>query len=148
MKLTLSFFLCFGFLALTRMVDAHPFSPPSLQSVASSDAVYLVQVSSVNEHQEGPYMGKITFSIIEVLRGKARSSLILTEYEDADFKEKTECILVHNASGFKDCVGFAIAGDCEWLPIGVTGYGDKATAQWIGSLDKVREYLHQASPRP
>ena len=93
-------------------------------------------------------MGKITFSITEVLRGKPRYSLILTAYEDTDFKEKTEWILVHNASGFKDCVGFAIAGDCEWLPIRVTGYGDKATAQWIGPLDKAREYLRQTSPKP
>jgi len=93
-------------------------------------------------------MGKVIFSVAEVLRGKPRSSLILHAYSNDDFKEKTEWILVHIASGFKDCVGFAIAGDPEWLPIRVTGYGDKAAAQWIGSLDKAREYLHQASLKP
>ena len=34
-------------------------------------------------------------------------------------------------------------GDCEWLPISVTGEGDGTTAEWLGSLDKVRGYLRE-----
>ncbi len=50
--------------------------------------------------------------------------------------------------GFKNCVGWALKGDCEWLLIRVTGEGDKATAQWLGSLDKIHEYLNQHPTKP
>jgi hypothetical protein len=73
--------------------------------------------------------------------------LFLTSY-GGDFKTDSVWILVHNGSGFKDCVGWALKGDCEWLPIQVTGDGAKQTAQWLGPLAKVRDYLKAHPYKP
>jgi hypothetical protein len=146
MKSVLS--LCLFFFALTRFADAHPQSIPTLDYVAGSDAVYLVKVSSAQVHQDGAHIGNITFSVTEVMRGQSRPSLTLTAYEDYDFKENTEWIIFHHPGGFKDCVGWAMEGDCEWLPLRITRDGDKVTAQWVGPLDQVREYLRQHPHQP
>jgi len=128
-------FVALALFAFIRLADAHAFAPPGVASVAASDAVYLVRVASVKD-------GKVTFSITEVLRGKPQDSLSLTPYTGG-FEVNSEWILVHHVGGFKDCVGWALKGDCEWLPVRITRDGDKATAQWLGPLDQVREYLRQ-----
>jgi hypothetical protein len=125
----------FALFVFTRLAVAHPFSPPSLDGVAHSDTVYLVHVNSTNK--DG-----VSFTITEVLKGQSRCPLILNPFGN-NYPTNSEWILVHNSSGFKNCVGWALKGDCEWLPIRISTEGGRATAQWLGALDTVREYIHQ-----
>jgi hypothetical protein len=111
-----------------------------MDALASSDAVYLVKVRSESPAFD-PTMGKITFTITEVLRGANHSALKLSSYGGADFKPESEWVLYHHPTGLKDSVGWLLKGDCEWLPIRVTRADGTMKAEWIGSLDKLRKYL-------
>jgi hypothetical protein len=136
------------FLTFIRFASAHPWAPPDLGYVAGSDSVYLVKVISSASGPDSVHPAKITLAVTEVLRGPLQSKFMLAAYEDYDFKKDTEWIIFHNPSGFKDCVGWAMEGDCEWLPIPVTRDGDKVTAKWVGPLDTVKEYLRQHPYKP
>jgi hypothetical protein len=119
---------------------AHPVSIRSLNMVGSSDAVYLVRVTSVKDHRDGAYDNRINFSTTHVLRGPSKPLFALTGYEDFNPKVGSEWILLHNPSGFKACVGWAMEGDCEWLPLTVSHQGNETVTE-VGSLTKVSDYL-------
>jgi hypothetical protein len=142
-----AFFVFLAFLALMRFASAHAFFAPTLETLAKSDSIYLVRVASITEGGQGRPQSKVTFSVTEVLKGDTRSLFVLIPYIPNKFKINSEWILFHHPSGIKDCVGWAILGDCEWLPISANRDGDKVTAQWVGSLDTIRDYLHQ-HPHP
>ena len=111
--------------------------------MAASGDVYLVRVVPGSANSDSVNPAKINFTVTEVLRGRAESSFALEPSPGEAYKADSECILIHNPGGFKDCVGWAMKGDCEWLPIPVTRNGNQATAQWLGPLDQVRDYLRQ-----
>jgi hypothetical protein len=145
---------CLLFPFLSGFALAHPVSIRSLDMVGRSDAVYLARVISVKEHRDGASDNQITFSITKTLRGPtltlrqfspmvggvSATFLVLTGYEDFNPKVNSEWMLLHNPSGFKACVGWAMEGDCEWLPLTVGRDGDKITTE-VGPIDKVSDYL-------
>jgi len=143
---------CLTFLIFISLCEAHKFAPPTLETLAKSGLIWIVRVASNKTVVPGSSPEKITFSITDVLREPDNSEPppfeALIPYPGSDFKEGSEWILVNNPSGFKGCVGWATKGDCEWLPIRVTGEGDKAIAQWLGPLDKIKEYLNQHPYKP
>ena len=133
----------FAFIAGALSAAAHDFAPPTLQYVAASDSVYLVKAVSIAPGPDSVHLAKVTFVVIEVLKGPKQSKFELEQFESDPDKKGSEWIIIHNPTGFKDCVGWAMEGNCEWLPIAITRNGDSVTAQWLGPLNKVREYLHQ-----
>ncbi len=118
------------------VADAHAFSAPTLATVAGSDAIYVIKVTS---HESGPWLGSISVLVTETLRGDSAKTLTLSEY--SELPVNTEWLIFHHPNGFKGVVGWAIAGDCEWLPISLTRKDDKLVAEWIGPMDQVRDYL-------
>jgi hypothetical protein len=135
-------------LALMGSAGAHPFAPPTLDYVAKSDVVYLVRAGSSVPGPDSVHPAKVVFSITEVLRGNDHAPLVLSAYEWNPYPKDSEWIIFHNSSGFKDCIGWAMEGDCEWLPIKVTRDGGKESAEWVGPLDGVRQYLHDHPAKP
>ncbi len=112
------FCLCIAFFALVRLADAHDYAPWPYY-LAGADQVCLAQVTSV----EGK---KVTFAVAEVLRGKPAKKLVLVPYPDGEtYPLKSEWLLVSCPTGFKGGVGYAIKGDCEWIPGAVTRAGGK-----------------------
>jgi hypothetical protein len=125
-------------------IEAHTFIPPTLDTVAASDTVYLAHIDAIELHNKGGAPAdKVIYSIIEVLRGAPRSKMDLTEYPGSDFKVGTNWILYRYSAGSKDCVGRSMEGDCEWLPIFVTGQDGQANGQWVGPIDNLKAYLQQ-----
>jgi len=143
---------CLSFLILISVSYAHLFAPPTFETLAKSPLIWSVRVTSTKGVVSDSSSKKITFAVTDVLREPDSSepppTIVLTAYSDSNFKEGSEWILVNHPGGFKGCVGWAEKGDCEWLPIGVTRDGDKVTAQWLGPIDKVREYLIQHPNKP
>jgi len=146
------FNLLLGFFALIIHAEAHKFAPPTLVTLSRSDIVYMARVTSVKEGDRGLTSKKITFTLTDLLsKGSLVDpppALILTPFDNGLYEVNSKWILVHSQSGFKDCVGWAMKGDCEWLPISITGEGDMAIAQWLGPIDKVRVYLQQHPYKP
>jgi hypothetical protein len=134
MKLLL---ICVGLLFSITVASAHEQEAPDLATIAGSDSVYLVKVTtSVN--------GRTSFSVDDVLRGPSRPSLTLQPYLGGDtFPKDSKWILFRHAGGFKDCVGWAIKGDCEWLPVSATKGVGTAVSGYRFSVDQIRNYLHQ-----
>jgi hypothetical protein len=130
------------------VVSAHPYSPPTLDWLPRSDAVYLVTVDSIKVLNDGFKTETVKFLTTEVLSGKSQDSLTLTAVEGFTFTPHAKYILIHNPGGFKDCVGWTIEGDPEWWPIAVTGDGDVATAKPLGSLSEIRQYLSDHPKKP
>jgi hypothetical protein len=131
-----------------QFCEGHPFAPPTLAYVANSDSVYFVRTESSEAGPDSVHPAKVKFSITEVLRGQTQPPLTLLAYEWNPFKTGTEWIIFHNTSGFKNCVGWAMEGDCEWLPIQVTRKGDHLDAEWLGPMDGVVKYLHDHPVKP
>lgn len=132
-------------IAPSAIAHAHAFSPPTLDWLPRSDAVYLVKVATNSEKAPGTASSTVTFSVEEAVRGKTRAPLVLHPYPDMYFDKYTEgsrWILIHNPQGFPNCVGWAMKGDCEWWPVRIEDKAGKPTAQWLGSLDDVRNYIH------
>jgi hypothetical protein len=136
------FLIGIGLLFSVAVANAHIQVAPDLTTIAKSDSVYVTRVTaSVN--------GRISFSVNEVLRGAARSSLVLQPYLGGDsFLKNSNWILFRHAGGFKDCVGWAMKGDCEWLPVSATRGAGTAVSGYRFSVDQIRNYLrqHPASP--
>jgi len=112
--------LCIALLALARIADAHAYSPWPYY-LAGADQVCLAQVTSVKAN-------KITFAVTEILRGKPAAGLVLVGYlgNDLKYTPKSEWLLVSCPTGFKGTVGYAIKGDCGWIPGSVIRSDGKA----------------------
>jgi hypothetical protein len=138
-------YFCLVFLALTRFSAAIDFRYPSLKALTDSDAVYLVQATSI--HDIGDFSSnRITFSVIEVLKGKPRSSLTLIPLFAGDFHKTADYILYYTNSSCKDTVGWNGVEDvCQWLQLGITRQGKEVIVEKIGPLSTLRDYLHRHS---
>jgi hypothetical protein len=135
---------CIAVLGLAQSVSAHTQSPPDLATIAHSDTIYLVEVDSITATQ-GDVAESITVSVLETLRGKPVLSMTLEPYGVRDFTTTgTKWILFrHPGGGFKDCVGWATKGDCDWIPISVTPNLGIGCARYRFSVDQIRNYLNQ-----
>jgi hypothetical protein len=146
MKRALFFF--WFFLTAVPTAQAETFVPPTLDWLTRSDAAYVVRVDSVKELNDGFNTQSVTFTVTEVLRGKHLPSLTLTAVEGSRFKLKGACILIHNPGGFPNDVGWTIEGAPEWWPLGITDKDGKPTAEYLGSLDGIRQYLRDHPTKP
>jgi hypothetical protein len=151
--------LCIAFLTLTRLAEAHP-ATPWPDYLAGADKVCLARVTSV----EGD---KVTFEVTDVLRGKTGPVLVLTSV-NIKFTPKSEWPLVSCPTGFKDSVGFVMAGDCSWIPAPIIRNGGNVfvvTSFSLGlsgevnqdvlpdgtkglTLDHVKQLLRQSEKKP
>jgi hypothetical protein len=116
MKRVLFFF--FLLLAASPLAQAHPGSPIA-DYLPPAGNVYLAQVSSIDS-------GKITFAVTGVLRGKLVQSLVLSPYLGSReaYTLKSEWLLVSCVPG-SNSVGWAMEGDCGWIPAKVVRQGGK-----------------------
>lgn len=115
--------------------------PPPAVVLAHSPDVLLAKVDSIKD-------GKITFSVIETLKGKSPGSLSLTPGITQDFKPGDETILCRlgYASMKGEVSGTLLDGIPEWECLEVDSKGGKITVWGIGSLEKVKKICASKSP--
>ncbi len=139
-----AFLSCVVFLATVRIGTATDFRSPSLDTLANSHAVYLVRVTSLKDAKGDVFSSRVNFSVTEVMKGKARTSLSLTPLFLSDFKKDSEYILYYTDSDFTDTVGWnGVEQVGQWLQLPVSHQDRKATVEKVGSLDKLRDYLRE-----
>ena len=137
---------CLALLAFGRSGNATDFRQATLETLADSDAVYLVRVISLKDARGDVFSDRVGFSITEVLKGKRRPSLTLTPLFLSDFKKGAEYILYYTDSDFKDTVGWNGVEDvCQWLQLRISHHGGKIMVEKIGPLDQLKNYLRQHS---
>ena len=102
----------------------------------SAKNVYLVQATSVDRN-------KATFTVTEVLRGKAVLNLTLEIYPGGEsYTPKSEWLLVsctpHGLSHAS--VGWAMKGDCGWIPAKVVRQTGKIyIVDWTSRISAVEK---------
>jgi hypothetical protein len=129
--------LLFGlaFLSLGQFALAHLQGAPDLGTIAKSDAVYLVIAGS----SSGAHT---LFRVDEILRGSQRASLNLQPYPGGDsFFAGSSWIIFRHSGGFPDCVGWAMKGDCEWLPVSATPGIGTSVSVYRYSVKQIKDYL-------
>ena len=152
-----------SFLGLLLIVvsptQAHPYAPLSAY-LPSAQNICVAKVTSVHGD-------KIIFAVGEVLRGHIASSLTLTAMYGSTFAPESEWLLVSCSSGYGNgSVGFAIEGDCDWIPgairrTGSTLFVESGTFLSSGivldtapdgtkglTLEHVKSLLKEQSPKP
>jgi hypothetical protein len=96
-------------LVISPILRAHT-STPLISYLGSAETVCLVQVISIDGN-------KITFVVTQILKGKPGASLILLPYPGQQkYVPKSEWLLVSCSAGDKRTVGWALDGDCGWIP--------------------------------
>jgi hypothetical protein len=137
-----TFVLVIAFLSLVRIASAHLQAAPDLGTIATSDEVYLVHAGEVSGSHRA-------FLVDEVLRGPQRTSLSLEPYPGGDtFTAGSAWIIFRHKGGFPNHVGWAMKGDCEWLPVSAKpGIGTRVS-RYHYSVDEIRAYLKTHSPNP
>jgi hypothetical protein len=128
----ISHLIAVGMLILTTAGGMASTDVSPVQRLAGSSNVILAKVDSAKGDT-------ISFSTIEVLKGKARGSFTLKP-RIVDLKPGDECLLCgSDLSPNQGTVSATLLdGDVDWIYLSVSTHGKTITVDGVGSLEQVR----------